>query len=255
VTIDTLIVDDEELARDRVRELLAGQPGFRVAGEAADGEEAVAMIESLRPDVVLLDVQMPEMDGFQVLDALEEGSAPVIVFVTAYDAFALRAFDASAVDYLLKPFYRERFAAAMQRARAQVEMRRQQGVDERLRLLLEQVRPARAYLDRLVVRSGDRIRFVRADEIRSVQADGNYLRVNAGGRTHVVRGTVGGLTARLDPGRFMRIHRSAVVAVDAVREVQVYGRGTYVLVLDDGSTLHSSAAYRAAIERLIVDAA
>jgi two-component system LytT family response regulator len=253
-TIRVIIVDDEELGRQRVRELLRNEDGFEVVGECADGNTAVEQIHELRPDLVFLDVQMPGMDGFQVLETLDPASMPVVVFITAYDEFAVRAFEASAVDYLMKPFYKSRFHAAVERARARVEHARLKGLDRRLLSLIEGVPGPRAP-DRFVIRQGSRIYFLPSEEVDWLEGEGNYVRLHSGGKSHLIRSMIGTLVERLDPRRFIRVHRSVIVNVEGIKEIQVFGRGTYVLVLRDGSKLRSSATFRAAVEALIADAA
>ncbi|HEX6368802.1 MAG TPA: LytTR family DNA-binding domain-containing protein [Longimicrobium sp.] len=252
--IRVMIVDDEELGRQRVRELLRGEEGFEVVAECGDGKTAVAQIEELRPELVFLDVQMPGMDGFQVLEALDPATQPVVVFITAFDEFAVKAFEANAVDYLLKPFYRPRFRAAVERARARVEQAKLKGLDRRILSLIEGV-PAPRAADRFVVRQGARIYFVPSEEVDWLEGEGNYVRLHSGGKSHLIRSMIGNLVERLDPQRFVRVHRSVIVNVEAIKEVQVFGRGTYVLVLRDGHKLRSSATFRAAVEALISDAA
>jgi two-component system LytT family response regulator len=251
--IRTLIVDDEELARVRIRELLAREDDVEVVGECGDGEEALAAVAALAPDLVFLDVQMPEMDGFEVLQALPAARAPVVVFVTAYDEFALRAFDAHAIDYLLKPVHPERFATALERVRALVSRARSLAVEERLDALLDSLGARRRWMERFVVRTGTRIHLVPAVDVDWIEAEGNYVRLHAGKRSHLLRAAMGTLSARLDPDRFLRIHRSLIVNVDRLREVHTYGKGSYVLVLADGTQLTSSTGYRVEVERLISD--
>ncbi|HEX5871411.1 MAG TPA: LytTR family DNA-binding domain-containing protein [Longimicrobium sp.] len=254
--IRVMIVDDEELGRQRVRELLRDEEGFEVVAECADGRTAVELIEELRPELVFLDVQMPGMDGFQVLEALDPATQPVVVFITAFDEFAVKAFEANAVDYLLKPFYRPRFRAAVERARARVEQAKLKGLDRRILSLIEGApAPAPRGADRFVVRQGARIYFVPSDEVDWMEGEGNYVRLHSGGKSHLIRSMIGTVSERLDPQRFIRVHRSVIVNVEAIKEIQVFGRGTYVLVLRDGHKLRSSATFRAAVEALIADAA
>lgn len=253
-TIRVIIVDDEELGRQRVRELLRAEEGFEVVAECGDGEAAVAQIEELRPDLVFLDVQMPGMDGFQVLQALDPAAMPVVVFITAFDEFAVKAFEANAADYLMKPFYKPRFHAAVERARERLEQARLKGLDRRILSLIERA-PGPRGADRFVIRQGSRMYFVPMEEVDWLEGDGNYVRLHAGGKSHLIRSTIGSLVDRVDPRRFIRVHRSVIVNVDGIKEVQVFGRGTYVLVMRDGTKLRSSATFRAAVEALIADAA
>jgi two-component system LytT family response regulator len=251
VPIRTLIVDDEPLARQRVRALLEGEPDVEVVGECGDGRRAAAAIAELKPDLVFLDVQMPHLDGFGVLDAVRADHLPAVVFVTAYDRYALRAFEVHALDYLLKPFDRERFHKALGRARAQ--LRREPGADvsRRLLALLEDVQGARKGLERLVIKSGGRVCFVRTDEIDWVEAAGNYLRLHVGGEVHLLRETMNRLEARLDPARFLRIHRSTMVNIERIQELQPTFHGEHVVLLRDGTELTLSRGYRDRLQELL----
>lgn len=242
--IRTLIVDDEPLARERIRTLLEGENDIEVLGECTDGREAVTTIEAERPDLVFLDVQMPELDGFGVLEVLDVEEMPVVVFVTAFDQFALRAFDAHAVDYLLKPFDRERFQRALGRARIQVERHSEDDFGERLRTLLGQLKPKAEFLERLAVRAGGRIVFIRTDEVDWIDAQGNYARLHLKERTYLLRETMSALEAKLDPARFVRIHRSTIVNAERIRELEPMFAGEYLVILRDGTKLPSSRTYR-----------
>jgi two-component system LytT family response regulator len=243
-----MVIDDEPLARSRLRELLARERDIEVVGEAGSGGEAVALIGQLRPDLVFLDVQMPERNGFEVLASLEH-APPAVVFVTAYDAYALRAFDVHALDYLLKPFDRDRFARALGRARAALERRRADGrLDERIAALLSDLVPARPpatpRLERVAVKSNGRVRLVPVAEIDYIEAAGNYLRIYVGTERHVIRETLSAFEAKLDPARFVRIHRSTIVNIDRVRELEPYFHGDYIVRLADGRRLTLSRTYR-----------
>jgi two-component system LytT family response regulator len=251
-----VVVDDEPLARSGMCGLLARDPELSVVAQCADGAEAVAAIAGLKPDLVLLDVQMPEMDGFEVLRELGPGRMPVVVFVTAFDRFALRAFDVAAVDYLLKPFDDERFDRAMARAKHAVRNAEAGELGRRLMRLVERqgaptpepaaVDPAR-WATRLVVKSAGRTVFVRVDEVDWIEADDYYAKLHVAGKTHLLRETMGSLEARLDPARFFRAHRSAIVNLDRVREVQFLFRGEHVVILHDGTKLKLS---RSRLEKL-----
>jgi two-component system, LytTR family, response regulator len=249
--IRAIIVDDEPLAREGVRLHLEAEADIEIVGEAGTGEEAVTQIETLRPDLLFLDVQMPGLDGFAVLDAVGAPHMPVTVFTTAYDEFALRAFDAHAIDYILKPYDAERFRSAVERARVQVNGRRQSTMDDRLELLLGELRSRSQYLERLVVRSGGRILILRIAEIDWVEAASNYVRLHAGGREYLLRETMTALEAKLDPTDFVRIHRSTIVRVDKIRELEPLFQGDYVVVLDDGTRLTSSRGYRERLQDLL----
>jgi two-component system, LytTR family, response regulator len=240
----TLIVDDEPLARERLRTLLAAEPSVEIAGECANGRTALAAIRELAPDVVFLDVQMPEMDGFEVLERLGGESLPVIVFVTAFDKYAIRAFEVCALDYLLKPFDKERFQQTLARARAEHERRNAGEWTERLRSVLDELRARPRYADRLVVRSGGRVIFLRIEELDWAEAAGNYVRLHAGPSEYLYRETMAGLEAMLDPARFARVHRSAIVNVDRIQEMRPLFRGDFAVVLRGGKQLTLSRAYR-----------
>jgi two-component system LytT family response regulator len=233
--IRTLIVDDEPLARERLRTLLTDRPGIAIVGECATGAEALETIRSERPQLVLLDVQMPELDGFEVLDALAPEDWPAVIFVTAYDQYALRAFDVNAIDYLLKPFDRARFERAL--GRAESELRERSGIDDRLVALIEGLRRERQRPQRLVVRSGGRIFFVNVAEVDWIEAAGNYVNVHVGQTTHLLRDTMKHLETQLVGARFARLHRSAMVNVDRIRELRQAADGNWEVILLDGSRL------------------
>ncbi len=249
--IRTLIVDDEALARDGVRIHLQQQPDFEVVGEAEDGTAAVNAIRELDPDVVFLDVQMPGLDGFGVLRELGAAALPEIVFVTAYDQFALQAFEAHALDYLLKPFDAERFGASLDRVRRQLTSRRRASVDDRLAALLADLDQRPQFLERVAVRSGSRIVILRTADIDWIEAAANYVKLHANGRSYLLRETMSGIERSLDPERFLRIHRSTIVNLDRVRELEPLFQGDYLVLLQDGTRLTSSRGYRDNMQRLL----
>ena len=243
MAIRCLIVDDEALAREKVRQLLREERDVEVVGECGDGVQALEPIRALAPDLVFLDVRMPGIDGFAVLAGLEPPRLPAVVFVTAYDEYALRAFDVHAVDYLLKPLTRPRFRQALERVRR--ELQRGGGVlQERLVGLLKDLRPDSHWLERLLIRSGGRLVLVKVDDIDWIDGAGNYLKLHVGRETHLLRHTMGGLEARLDPGRFLRVHRSTIVNLDRVAEFQPSFSGDYVVVLKGGTRLAMGRSYR-----------
>ena len=245
------MVDDEFLARRRILRLLKGEADVEVVGECENGEEAVAAIHRTEPDLVFLDVQMPEIDGFGVLEAVGPANMPAVIFVTAYDQYALRAFDVHALDYLLKPFAPDRFAQALGRARAALGSHAAPGdTGKRLAALLDELRGQGRWLDRLAVNEGGRVFFLRTDEIGWMESAGNYLKLHAAGAEHLVRGTLKGIEARLDPDRFVRIQRSVLVNLDHVREIQPWFQGEYVLILRDGTQLHSAGGHGKRIRAL-----
>jgi two-component system LytT family response regulator len=264
--IRTLIVDDEPAARAGIRELLADDAEVVVAGECSNGREAVAAIQEAAPDLLFLDVQMPELDGFGVLREVGTKGVPSVVFVTAYDQYALRAFEVHALDYLLKPFSDDRFRESLERAKAQVRHGRLGQLSRKLQALLDTygatppaasgaAAPAatplpepRAYLERLVVKSGGKVTLLRVGEIEWIDADGDYARIHVGKAWHLLRETMKRLEQQLDPARFVRIHRSTIVNLEKVKELQPFFRGEYVAVLQNGVTLKLSRGYRANLE-------
>jgi two-component system LytT family response regulator len=237
-----LIVDDEAPARDHVREVLERTPDVEVVAEAGDGISAAQAIQDLRPDVVFLDVRMPEMDGFEVLAALADGDVPLIIFVTAFDAFAVRAFDVHAVDYVLKPFDTERLQQAV--VRAAERMKGIQGRDHELRLakLLAEMPPRP--LERVLVKTGERFELVRLVDVEWIEAAGNYVTLHLGTRTPLLRHTLNGIERSLDPERFRRIHRSTIVNLDRVKDIRPLLGGEYCVRLLDGTELRVSRGYR-----------
>lgn len=251
--IRTLIVDDEPLARHGLRVRLEAQPDVELVGEAADGPAAVEAIRTLAPDLVFLDVQMPGCDGFEVLERVGGVHLPMIVFVTAHDDRALRAFEVHALDYLLKPWTEERFLESLRRARAELAAPAEQPERARLLQLLAALDagradappgPAPAWPRRFTVRDRDRILLVRVDDLEAVEAAGNYVTlVTAGGR-HLLRQTLAEMEAQLDPARFARIHRSTIVNVDRVREIRPDPHGDADVRLEGGATYRLSRAYR-----------
>ncbi len=252
MAIKTIIVDDEPLAREKLRGFLENEADIEIIGECRDGREALETIESEKPDLVFLDVQMPEMDGFEVLDNLEPQNLPTVVFVTAYDQYAIKAFDVHAVDYLLKPFDRQRFGEALGRARAEHERRQAGDVRRQLLALLQEVESRREkYPARLVIKTSGRVVFIKVDEIDWVDAAGNYVRIHAGGDSHMLRETMGRLEERLDPEKFLRIHRSTIVNIECIRELQQQFHGDYLVVLKNGQRLTLSRSYRDRIQDLL----
>ncbi len=242
--IRAIIVDDEPLGRERIRTLLREDADVDVVGEAADGGQAIAAVERLRPDLLFLDVQMPEMDGFTVLDAIADKHMPAIIFVTAYDRYAVQAFEVHALDYLLKAFDRERFESAVARAKEEIRRSREGILNERLLTLLEDLESRKQQATRLVIKASGRIFFLPVEEIDWVEAADNYVRIHAAGKEHLMRETLQSLEGRLDPAMFLRVHRSTIVNIDRIRELQPMFHGDYALRLYDGTELTLSRNYR-----------
>jgi two-component system, LytTR family, response regulator len=245
--IRALIVDDEPLAREGIRLHLARHQDVEIAGEAGDGDEAVVLIEELKPDLVFLDVQMPALDGFAVLESIAETHLPVIVFVTAYDRYALRAFEAHAFDYLLKPFAAARFDEAVGRARDEIRSRDSHETRRRLLELLA-ARALDTYVTRFVVRHGERYLLVKAADVHSFEASGNYITLRTDRGSFMVRMTMAELEKKLDPSRFARIHRSTVVNIERIKDITPAWHGDFDVQLADGHRLRLSRNFR---ERLL----
>ena len=253
MTLRTLIVDDELLARRKIRSFLAEDARFRVVAECSDGRQAAAAVRTERPDLIFLDVEMPGAGGFQVLASLPEENPPSVVFVTAYDKYAVQAFEVRAVDYLLKPFNKSRFAAALDKV---VEARSREGSrsrSEELRAALEELEREARRRERFVVKSGSRLIFLRKESIEWVEAQGDYVRVHVGREAHLLRETMGAVTERLASPRFVRIHRSRIVNLDHVRELRPLWGGDYTVLMRDGTQLTLSRTYRATLEALLAE--
>ena len=233
--IKAALVDDEELARGYLRELLSGHPDIEIVAECANGFEAVKAIAEKAPDLLFLDVQMPKLDGFEVLELIEKDSVPVVIFVTAYDQYAMRAFDAHAVDYLLKPFDAARFERALERARARLGERR----------VLPEVGGARAGGERpgrIVVKDGTRVHVIPIAKLDYVEAQDDYVALHTEGRSYLKQQPIGAVEELLDPANFVRIHRSAIVSLERVARIEPYGKDSRIAILNDGTRLPVSRA-------------
>jgi two-component system LytT family response regulator len=251
VKIRALIADDEPLARERLASLLAGESDVEVVGECANGVEAVAAIQEKTPDLVFLDVQMPELDGFGVLSALEGESKPAIVFVTAHDRFALKAFEVHAIDYLLKPFDRERFKKALDRAREQLTRRDTGEIEQKMTALIAGLRNEPKQLDRIPVKSSGRVVLVKTSDIDWIEAADNYVNLHTGKEAHLHRETMTALEQKLPASKFLRISRSTMVNVDRIKELQPMFHGDYTIILQNGTKLTLSRGYRDALNQLL----
>jgi two-component system, LytTR family, response regulator len=249
MTLRVVVVDDEPLARDRVADLVRGDARLELVGMAAHGAAALDLIVACRPDLAFLDIQMPELDGFQVVAALDDDALPALVFVTAYDEYAIRAFEVDAIDYLLKPVTAERFAAAVGRVVGRVE-RRDRSLATPIRTLASRA-TAQTPAARFVARRGAKHYFVRVAEVDWIEAEGNYVRLHTGDRSHLVRETVKGIEARLDPAEFVRIHRSVLVAVDRIQSVEAREQGEYLVTMRGGARFVSSRGYSARLRALL----
>lgn len=242
--MNAIIVDDESLARRGIRESLDRYPEIRVVAECANGADAIHEICEKHPDLVFLDIQMPLMDGFEVIQLLEPEQIPYVIFVTAHDEYAVQAFEINAMDYLLKPVEERRFDAALQRAKTAIQQNQAYKVREGIVSLLESMKERKRYSDRIAIRENGRILFVRTNEIDWIESQGNYLEIHAGKTTHILRQTISGLEEQLDPEDFARIHRSTIVRLDRVQEMKMSFPGANKIVLRDGTQLFLSRRFR-----------
>jgi two-component system LytT family response regulator len=249
--IRTLIVDDEPVVRWGLRSQLEKHSDIEVVGECTNGLEAVTAIQELRPDLVFLDIQMPELDGFGVVDAIGVEQMPTVVFVTAHDQYALRAFDVHALDYMLKPFDDDRFQGTLRRAKAQLEPRGIFELKQHLATLIAEHVKGRKYLERFVVKSRGRIFFLPAREIDWIESADNYVELHVGKESHLLRETLTNLEARLDPDAFVRVRYSAIVNVTRIKELQSDSSGEYLITLHSGAQLYSSRRYRKGLDTLL----
>ncbi len=240
--IRVLVVDDEPMARKRIGTLLKRESDVAIIGEADNGRDALRLIRDLKPDLVFLDIQMPEMSGLQILDALREAESPQVIFVTAHDQYALKAFEMHAVEYLLKPFDDERFRQALNHAR-QCRGRGSMAERQVLRDLLDSLQRNEAYLRHMSVKKGDHFVLVKIDEVDWFEAQGVYIRVHAGKECHLLRERMKNLEARLNPRQFARLHRSSIVRLDFIREFQRWYHGEWLALLKDGTKVPVSRTY------------
>jgi Response regulator of the LytR/AlgR family len=246
-----IVVDDEILARQIIREMLSKDPEAEIVAECVNGREAVEAIQTHRPDLLFLDIQMPEIAGFEVLEALQGERLPIVIFVTAYDQYAVRAFEYHALDYLLKPFDRERFEMALARAKAQTRRERNGELDKRISALLEALKSETKYVERLVIKNGGRVFFLETGEIDWIEAEGNYVRLHTDKKSHLLRETIGSLEDHLDPKKFLRVHRSTIVKLDSIRELQPWFHGEYHIILHNGTKLTLSRNYREQLQLVL----
>ena len=252
--IRTLVVDDEPLARERLRKFLEPEADIELIGECANGAEALELIQKERPDLIFLDVQMPEVDGFGVIAGLEEGPVPAVIFVTAYDQFALKAFEVHALDYLLKPFDRDRFQKALGRARDLVQQRQSGDLSLRLSSLLTDLKSEKSepkYLDRVAIKTEGRVLFFKLDDVDWIEAADNYVSIHVGHEEHLHRETMSSLETKLPPSRFLRISRSTIVNIERIKEMQPMFHGDYVVILKNGARLGLSRNYRDKLNHLL----
>ncbi len=253
--IRTVIADDEGLARKKLRILLDSEPQVEVVAECQNGRETVAAIRSFRPDMLLLDIQMPDLDGFEVLSEISSDEIPQVIFTSAYDQYAIRAFEAHALDYLLKPFDQDRLHVAIERASTEMQKRKDQDLTNRILELLSAVKsgkpPVPEFDERLAIRTNGRVVFLSLEEIQWIEAAANYVRLNTGKVSYLFRETISRVSERLNPSHFVRIHRSAIVNVRQIKELIPVNSGEYVVVLHSGKELSCSRGYRTNLQHLI----
>jgi two-component system LytT family response regulator len=251
VSIRCLIVDDEPLSRERVASLLRTLPDAEIVGQCADGSDAIEAIGELSPDLVFLDVQMPEVDGFGVLSAVARQRMPEVIFVTAHDKYALRAFEVHAQDYLLKPFDPDRLFDAYRAAAERIRQNRIGASSERLLALIDDMERVRAHRTRVPIKTDGRVTFLPVEEIDWIESADNHVKIHAKGETHVLRRTLQSMQASLSPADFVRVHRSSIVNVARIEEIQPWFNGEYVVLLRDGTKVQTSRGYRARLEALM----
>jgi two-component system LytT family response regulator len=247
-SISTLIVDDERLSRQRIRRLLGAEADVEVIGECTNGSEAVAFMAERSPDLMFLDVQMPGLDGFHVMDTAVAKTVPLVVFVTAFDSYALRAFDVHAFDYLLKPFDRPRLQETLRRARVQLGRLRSGSMNDQLSGIFDVLNAGQRGCNRIAIRTPGHITIVRTEDIDWIEAADNYVCIHCGVDTHVLRETMNTIEGRLPTAQFQRVHRSTIVNIDRIKELQPWFRGDYRIVLRDGTLLTLSRTYREELE-------
>jgi two-component system LytT family response regulator len=250
-SIRTVIADDERLACEKLRVFLGSEPGVDVVAECRDGKEAIAAVQTHKPDLLFLDIRMPDLDGFQVLSEIPADAMPVVIFTTAYDQYAIKAFESDALDYLLKPFDQKRFHHAVGRARTELLKSRDHHLTSRILNLLAEAPTPRGVNGRLVIRTGGRVVFLELDQIEWIEAAANYVKLNAGKDSYLLREGIGRISERLDPSRFVRIHRSTIVNANKIKELQPCDSGEYIAVLRSGKELSCGRGYRAQLQRLI----
>ena len=249
--IRTIIADDEDLARRNMRGLLDVEPGVQIVAESGNEEQTVAAVQAFRPDLLLLDVQLSDSDGFQILERIPADQRPLVVFTSAHDQYAIRAFEANALDYLLKPCKQERLHRAMEKVRSELLKSHPLSSQELLDLLAQTQAVPKAVDRRFMIKAGGRLLFLDFDEIDWIEAAANYVKLNVGSTSYLLREGIGRISARLDPGAFIRVHRSTIVNVSKIKELQPCDSGEYIAVLRNGKELSCSRGCRAQLQRLI----
>ncbi|MEM8485445.1 MAG: LytTR family DNA-binding domain-containing protein [Bacteroidota bacterium] len=257
--IRAVIVDDEGLARDTLQLLLDNHEDIKVVAVCENGQEAVEAIANTKPDLVFLDIQMPVMNGFEVVETIGPANMPVVVFVTAYDQYALRAFEAQALDYLLKPFDDERFEQALERVRVMIKQQQVGELGARLAALVAgnetpaspSVEADTSYLQRIMIKNRQSMYFLRVEDVDWIEAAGDYVSIHIDGKSHLLRETMSGMLEKLDPAQFVRIHRSSIVRIDSISELKPYFHGDYIILLKNGKELKLSRRYWESVEKVL----
>lgn len=242
--INTLIIDDEQLARKRIRGLLQKDKIIEIIGECKNGKEAVESILTNKIDLVFLDIQMPELNGFEVIQMLKKIKLPEIVFVTAYDNFAIKAFEVHAIDYLLKPFDDERFFKALRKAKRRINTGKYEKYFDKIKELINKETPKMQYLKRILVKTGNRINILSMDEVIRIKAEGYYVKLFTETESHLIRESMGNLEKKLDPQNFVRVHRSTIININYIKELQTLFKGDYIVILQDGEKFAISKSYQ-----------
>jgi two-component system, LytTR family, response regulator len=248
--IRTVVIDDERIAREKLRLLLESEPDIHVVAECRDGARGLEELSKEKPDLIFLDIQMPDLDGFDLLSRLPQDRAPIVVFTTAYDQYAVRAFEARALDYLLKPFDKERLRATLERARLELRRRNECELTSRVLARLSAGNPE-SRSERLIIKTQGRVIFLDFEQIDWVEAEANYVRINAGQESYVIRGSIGRVSEQLRDRNFVRIHRSTLVNISRIKELQPVNSAEYVVILRSGKELSCSRGYRGGLQRLI----
>src|SRR5579863_1337085 len=249
--IRTIIADDDLPARNQLRDLLGSEPGVQVVAECGDARQTVAAVQTYKPDLLMLDIHLPDADGFQVLHRIPGRDRPMVIFTSAHDQYAIRAFEAHALDYLLKPFDAQRLGFAIERTRTEVVKAHDRHLTHRLLDLLADAKSESKFEKRLVVKASGRMVFLEMDEIEWIEAAGNYIKVKTAGGVYLMRDAIGRIAEKLDPDQFVRIHRSIIVIVRKIKELQPCNRGEYMVILKDGKQLSCSRGYRPKLQELI----
>jgi len=250
MAIRVLIADDKSSAREQIRRMLRQETGIEVIGECAGGLETVSFIEKHMPDLVFLEIQMPDLDGFEILRKIETGKLPFIIFVSESESFAFKAFEVSALDYLLVPFNKERLQTAVQKARQQIENRRNGSLDKLLRAFLDKFPDGKNYPDKIMLKTAKGISFINTNEVDWVEAAGNYVKLHVKDSGHLLRETMNNIESKLNPDKFLRIHRSSLVNIDRIKELQPLFNGDYIVILQNDTELNLSRNYHDRLQRL-----